>query len=175
MSCGSKYICAPCSQDELSYVLILIMTIDTWKIVGLLKIQKTWISWERNITFPQNKKILNLCFRQLILRCYHFVAEVTFEMFIGTEFSVVALWLFIIWDLSWHLPNCSLHRSYCDFHVNEVQKTRWTEFLYERVIFCFSFAMDVLWNFLILWIFFSIQNLNSLWRIRWYWDQNYQW
>ena len=40
---------------------------------------KTWISWERNIIFLRNKKILNLCVRWHILRSYCFVAEVTFK------------------------------------------------------------------------------------------------
>ena len=40
---------------------------------------KTWISWELNIVFLRNKKILNLCFRWQILRSYRFVAEVTFK------------------------------------------------------------------------------------------------
>ena len=44
---------------------------------GMVKNTKTWISWEWNITFLQNKRILNLCFRQRILRSYCFVAEVT--------------------------------------------------------------------------------------------------
>ena len=38
-----------------------------------------WVSWERNIIFLQNKKILNLCFRWDILRSYRFVAEVNFN------------------------------------------------------------------------------------------------
>ena len=46
---------------------------------GMAKITKTWISWERNITFLRNKKTLNLCLRWHILRSYHFVPEVTFE------------------------------------------------------------------------------------------------
>ena len=41
---------------------------------------KTWISWEQNIIFLQNKNILNLCFRWHTLRSYHFVAEVTFKV-----------------------------------------------------------------------------------------------
>ena len=40
---------------------------------------KTWISWERNITFLRNQKILNLYLRSHILRKYGFVAEVTFN------------------------------------------------------------------------------------------------
>ena len=44
-----------------------------------LKMQKTWITWKRNITFLQNKKILNLCLRWHILRSYHFVTEATFK------------------------------------------------------------------------------------------------
>ena len=46
---------------------------------GMVKNTKTWISWEWNIIFLQNKKILNLCLRWHILRSYHFVAEVTLK------------------------------------------------------------------------------------------------
>ena len=45
----------------------------------MVKNAKTWISWERNITFLEKKKILNLCLRWHILRSYHFLAEVTFK------------------------------------------------------------------------------------------------
>ena len=45
----------------------------------MVKITKTSISWERNIIFLRNKKILNLCLRWHILRSYRFVAEVTFK------------------------------------------------------------------------------------------------
>ena len=44
--------------------------------MGWSKIKKTLISWERNITFLQNKKILNLCLRWHILRSYRFIVEV---------------------------------------------------------------------------------------------------
>ena len=47
---------------------------------GMVKNTKTWISWEQNIIFLRNKKILNLCFWWHILRSYHFVAEVTFKL-----------------------------------------------------------------------------------------------
>ena len=40
--------------------------------------------------------------------------------------------------ITWDLPNCSLHRSYFVFHVNEVQKAARTEFLCERVIMCLA-------------------------------------
>ena len=46
---------------------------------GMVKNAKAWISWERNIIFLRNKKILNLYFRWHILRSYRFVAEVTFN------------------------------------------------------------------------------------------------
>ena len=46
---------------------------------GMVKNTKTWISWERNIIFLRNKKILNLCFRWHILRSCRFVVEVTFK------------------------------------------------------------------------------------------------
>ena len=47
--------------------------------LGLVENTKMWISWERNMTFLRNKKILNLCLRWHILRSYCFVAEVTFK------------------------------------------------------------------------------------------------
>ena len=46
---------------------------------GMVKNTKTWISWEWNIIFLRNKKILNLCLRWHILRSYCFVSEVTFK------------------------------------------------------------------------------------------------
>ena len=46
---------------------------------GMVKNTKTWISWEWNIIFLRNEKILNLCLRWHILRSYHFVAEVTLK------------------------------------------------------------------------------------------------
>ena len=47
---------------------------------GMVKNTKSWISWERNITFLLNNKVLNLCFRWHILRSYRFAAEVTFKV-----------------------------------------------------------------------------------------------
>ena len=46
---------------------------------GIVKNTKTLLSWEQNIIFLQNKKILNLCFRWHILRSYCSVVEVTFN------------------------------------------------------------------------------------------------
>ena len=46
---------------------------------GMVKNTKTWISWEWNITFLRNKKILSMCLKWHILRSYGFVVEVTFE------------------------------------------------------------------------------------------------
>ena len=48
--------------------------------LGVVKNTKPRISWERNITFLWNKKILNLCLQWHILRSYRFVAEVTFKV-----------------------------------------------------------------------------------------------
>ena len=54
----------------------------------------TWISWEKNITFLWNKKILNLCLIWHILRSYRFVVEVTFKF-------LLVLWSSLIdWDFS---------------------------------------------------------------------------
>ena len=58
---------------------------------GIVKNTKTWLSWEGNILFLRNKKILNLCFRWHILRSYRFVAEVTFRLYpihLWSEFSL---------------------------------------------------------------------------------------
>ena len=71
MICGSKMHFIPCTNTHR----------DVTDLVnhGMVKNTKTWISWERNIIFLWNKKILNLCFRWHILRSYHFVAEVIFN------------------------------------------------------------------------------------------------
>ena len=45
----------------------------------MVKNTKTWISWEQNIFFLWNKKILNLCLIWHILRSYYLVAEVNFK------------------------------------------------------------------------------------------------
>ena len=52
---------------------------------GMFKDTKTWISWERDIIFLRSKKILNLCLRCHIFRSYHFVAEVTFKVFVANQ------------------------------------------------------------------------------------------
>ena len=46
----------------------------------MVKNTKTWISWEWNINFLRNEKILNLCFRWHILRSHHFLVEVIFKL-----------------------------------------------------------------------------------------------
>ena len=48
---------------------------------GMVKNAKTWISWEWNIAFLWNKNILNLWLRWHSLRCYRFVAKITFKGF----------------------------------------------------------------------------------------------
>ena len=60
----------------------LILNHDVTDLVNheMVKNTKTCISWEHNITFLQNKKILNLCLRWNIFRSYCFVAEVTFNL-----------------------------------------------------------------------------------------------
>ena len=63
----------------LLHVLIFIMISDFVN-HGMVKNAETWISWEWNITFLRNEKILNLCLIWHIFRSY-FVADVTFELF----------------------------------------------------------------------------------------------
>ena len=50
---------------------------------GMIKNTKTCISWEQNITFLQNKIILNLSLRWHILRSYRYVAEVTIKLLLS--------------------------------------------------------------------------------------------
>ena len=45
----------------------------------MVKNAKTWICWERNITFPLNTNILNFCLKRHILRNYCFVVDVIFK------------------------------------------------------------------------------------------------
>ena len=48
---------------------------------GMVKNTKIWTSWEWNITFLRNKKIINLCIRSHNLRSYPFVAKVTLNFY----------------------------------------------------------------------------------------------
>ena len=69
---------------------------DTTDLVNhrMVKNTKTQISWERNITFLRNKKILNLSLRWHILRSYRFVAKVAFNS------SSCYLWTFACMEQS---------------------------------------------------------------------------
>ena len=91
---------------------------------GMVKNTKTWISWERNIIFLRNKKILNLCFRWHILRSYCFVVEVTFK------------WKDEIWRNYYQINTCCMrfwkaekwyinHQSTLNQHSCKVKK--WTD------------------------------------------------
>ena len=53
--------------------------------MGWLKIQKLEYLENKTI-FLRNKKILNLCLRQHILRSYRFVAEVTLNVLLSRNF-----------------------------------------------------------------------------------------
>ena len=84
MSCVSKDIVknAPCLTHVLINTHHDVIDLSNH---GMVRITKTWISWEPNITFLRNKKILNLCLRWHILRRYCFVAEVTFKCITLTD------------------------------------------------------------------------------------------
>ena len=56
----------------------------------MVKNGKTWIYWEQNIIFLQNKEILNLCRRCHILRSYCFVAEVI-KTYFGTHLVFIII------------------------------------------------------------------------------------
>ena len=74
MSCGSKI------YSKMHPVLCTNTHHDVTDLVNhvMVKTTKSWISWELNVTFQQNKKMLNLCLRWYILRNY-FVAELTYK------------------------------------------------------------------------------------------------
>ena len=60
---------------------------------GIVKNIKTWISLEPNITFLQNKNILNLCLKWHILGSYHFVVEVTYKSgYVVEKIARVDVW-----------------------------------------------------------------------------------
>ena len=68
---------------------------DLKKDLNILTWKKTWIFWERNITFLRNKEILNLCLRWHIFRSYRFVAEVIFNKKVIIIVTVLTkFWLF---------------------------------------------------------------------------------
>ena len=75
MSCDSKYI--------FKIALCFMYQYSSWRLDLVNHVMfentKTLIFWERNITFLQNKKILNLCLRWYIFRSYLFLAKVTFN------------------------------------------------------------------------------------------------
>ena len=77
MSCGSK------DNSEMHPVSCFNTHHDVTELVNhrMVENTKTWISWEQNITFLWNKKILNLCLKWHILRSYRFLAEATFKHF----------------------------------------------------------------------------------------------
>ena len=76
--------------------------------LGMVKNTKTWLSWERHITFLQNKKIVTLYFRWHILRDYNFVAKVTFKeslpkIFARVEGEELTVFLFKKDFIKWNI------------------------------------------------------------------------
>ena len=66
---------------------------------GKVKNTKTWTSWEPNINFSRNKKIINLCLRSHILRSDHFVSEVIFNIWFSMLRSTHRKWYLKMWYL----------------------------------------------------------------------------
>ena len=89
---------------------------------GIVKNRKAWISWEWNITFLQNKKILNLSLTWHILWSYRFVAEVTFNDIILTHFH---LWCKLIWKIGNFCFLLSFLRELKDFFL--IKSVLWRE------------------------------------------------
>ena len=119
---------------------------------GMVKNTKTWISWERNIIFLRNKKIVNLCFRWHILRSYRFVMEVTFKV---VSFTVVAKYFWAsrikgecAEDILWPKLACTaitpnMHRIYNLIwlilnHLN---------YVLVALINNISFMSNIIWNY----------------------------
>ena len=92
----------------------------------MVKNTQTWISWDRNIAFLWNEKILNLSIRWQILTIYCFVTEVIFK-------SLVKL-----------LANCTCnHRIPRTNHIfyirwNLKETPRWVELKTNVSTLCFQ-------------------------------------
>ena len=101
---------------------------------GIVKNTKIWISWEWNITFLQNEKILNVCRGWHILRCYRFIAEVTWQhrALLTTFRKSVLLSLMTLFLGIFLTGFCILHIFMPDFKQNILEEKRWW-------FFCFSF------------------------------------
>ena len=102
---------------------------------GMVKNTKLWISWEWNITFLRNEKILNLCRGWHILRCYRFIAEVTWQhrALLTTFRKSVLLSLMTLFLGIFLTGFCILHIFMPDFKQNILEEKRWW-------FFCFSFV-----------------------------------
>ena len=81
---------------------------------GMVKNTKTWISWERNITFLWIEKDLNLCLRWHILSSYCFVAEVTLYYQMYRQ-----LWHQCFTYIFHNKIQCKLHLKACYWHRKE--------------------------------------------------------
>ena len=79
----------------------------------------------------------------------------------------------IVFDINyliiWGFPKCSVHGTYC-FSCKWCPKSsmNWISLWKGDCSLCFSLTLEIQLDF-------SIQHLNSLSRIRWPGDQNYQW
>ena len=98
ISCGSKkYLkihLAPCTNTH--------QNITGFVNHGVFKTTKTWIFWEQNITFLQNKKVLNLCLRWHILRNYCFLVEVIFNNSVNYSINNSSLSSFNYYPITYH-------------------------------------------------------------------------
>ena len=119
MSCGSKDVFKKASHaltDTHHDVTDLVNR-------GMVKNTKIWISWDQNITFLWNKKILDLCLKLDILRIYRFVVEVTFKklnhVIVGADFKkrTGLLTGLVCVQLVLHETFTSLEKR-CDFRDN---------------------------------------------------------
>ena len=78
----------------------------------MVKNTKTWLSWERNITFLWNKKILKLLLKWHILRSYCFALEVTFKICTLNRYSYFHLMFIEILKMKKYLQCNSLTRLF---------------------------------------------------------------
>ena len=94
----------------------------------MVKNTKTWISWERYITFLRNKKSFNLCQRWHILRNYRFVAEVIFKNWMqeniryNNKWKTETIQFCIILRVDWDFNISALHKfGYGDKFIDLVK------------------------------------------------------
>ena len=147
---------------------------------GIVQNTNTWTSWEQNMTFPKNYKILNLCLRKYILRSYQFVAEVAVNWLLKNSINSSVTFQDCLWlSLFLHLQFCCTYLligiAHCQqFHMYKMYVKSSTKnppgpafllkfvptIFYQIFIFHQMTALQKIWKM----FFGSSKKLFSFWR-----------